>query len=181
MNFQFYLEKLMAGEEFVNFMRENKDAFCCSAFFVIDREKSKVLQDKQHFDYFVPSENKIYSFSLENGVKKIPVQMFGDSVPEKIALNYNFDFNDVEKMINEKMVEEKTKGAVTKILYSMQHLEGKDYLVGTIFLSMLGMLKVHYDISENKIILFEKRSFMDMLKITKKGDNGSEKKEASEE
>ncbi len=168
MNFQFYLEKLMAGEEFVEFMRNNKDAFCSGGFFVIDREKSKASESKQHFDYFVPSEKKMYSFALENGVKKIPVEMFGDSEPKKIALNCDFDFATIEKMIEEKMIAEETKGKIAKLLFSMQHLDGKDYLVGTIFLSMLGMLKVHYDIVEKKLVLFEKKSFMDMLKITGK-------------
>jgi hypothetical protein len=159
----------MAGEEFVNFMRENSDAIPCSAFFVVDRENSKVSQDKQHFDYFIPSENKMYSFSIENGVKKMPVEMFGEAEPKKIALNYELDFNDVEKIIEERMVEEKIGGKITKLLYSMQHLEGKDYLVGTVFLSMLGMLKVHYDIVDKKIVLFEKKSFMDMIKVSGKG------------
>jgi len=175
MNFQFYLEKLLAGEEFIKFIEENKDAFCCSGFFIVDRENSKVSQDKQHFDYFVPSENKMYSFTLEDGVKKIPVEMFGDLEQKKVGLNYDFDFNDVGKMIEERMIDEKIKGKISKLLYSMQHLDGKDYLVGTVFLSMLGMLKVHYDINEKKIVLFEKRSFMDMLKITGK------KKEESKE
>ena len=177
MNFQFYLEKLKASEAFSNFTRDNPDAFCCSGFFVVDREKSKVSQDKQHFDYFVPSEEKMYSFSLEDGVKKFPVDMFGSASPEKISLNHDFDFDAVEKIIKDLMVEEKTKGVITKILYSMQHLDGKDYLVGTVFLSMLGMLKIHYDIEAKEIVLFEKRSFMDMLKITGKGKKKEDKKE----
>lgn len=174
MNFQFYLEKLMAGETFVEFMRKYRDAFCSGGFFVIDRENSKTRQDKQHFDYFIPSENRMYSFSLEDGVKKIPVEMFGGTMPEKIALNYNFDFDEVEKEIEEKMISNEIKGKITKLLFSMQHLEGKDYLVGTIFLSMLGMLKVHYDISEEKIVLFEKKSFFDMLSINGKNKEGEE-------
>ena len=111
----------------------------------------------------------MYSFSIENGVKKMPVEMFGEAEPKKIALNYELDFNDVEKIIEERMVEEKIGGKITKLLYSMQHLEGKDYLVGTVFLSMLGMLKVHYDIVDKKIVLFEKKSFMDMIKVSGKG------------
>lgn len=168
MHFQFYLEKLLASKEFNDFRSENKDAFSCSAFFVVDREKSKVPQDKQHFDYFVPSESKMYSFSLEDGVKKLPVEMYGHAAPEKISLDYDFDFDDVERIIKERMATEKTKGNITRILYSMQHLDGKDYLVGTLFLSMLGMLKVHYDIEAKEIVLFEKKSLMDMIQITRK-------------
>ena len=64
------------------------------------------------------------------------------------------------------MARKEVKSKVQKILLSLQHKEGKDYLVGTAFLSMFGLLKVNIDISEMKITDFEKKSFMDMLRVT---------------
>ena len=171
MNFQFYLEKLYASPNFQQFKSENPDTYPCSGFFIIDRENPDSHENKQHFDYYVPGVKKMFSFQLEAGCEKIPIEMIEDKIPEKIAMNYNFDFNDVEKIIADKMNEEKITSKLQKILLSLQHLEGKDYLVGTIFISGLGMLKVHIEISEMKIILFEKKSFFDMIKvIKKKGD-----------
>ncbi|MBS3076377.1 hypothetical protein J4481_01390 [Candidatus Pacearchaeota archaeon] len=164
MNFQFYFEKLVASEHFRNFMDEFPDAIACSCFFSIDVSGNK-NDDRQHFDYFVPSTNKMYSFKLEQGCELIPAEMMGDYEPKRIGSNYNFDFEDVKKMILEKMKEEGIKNELQKILFSLQNVEGKDYLMGTIFLSGLGMLKVNILIEEMKITDFEKKSFMDMMNV----------------
>ena len=40
----------------------------------------------------------------------------------------------------------------------------KDFLIGTVFISGLGMIKINIDISEMKIIVFETKSFFDFMK-----------------
>lgn len=165
MNFKFYLEKLYASENFQKFKEENKDAFPCSCFFVID-EKGE--DNKQHFDYYVPFEKKMFSFQLENKIEKIPIELFDDKIPEKISMNYDFDLKEVEEMILNKMQEENVKGKIQKMLFSLQKIEDKDFLVGTIFISALGMLKVNIDIFEKKITEFKKKSFFDMINVLKK-------------
>ncbi|MCX6743802.1 MAG: hypothetical protein NT116_06255 [Candidatus Parcubacteria bacterium] len=52
----------------------------------------------------------------------------------------------------------------------MQSKDKKNYLLGTIFISGLGILKVKIDLDEKKITDFEKKSFFDMMKIVKKKD-----------
>lgn len=168
MNFQFYLEKLFGSKEFENFNKDNPGAYPCSCFFGRDFENLKNPDNKQHIDYFVPSVKKIFSFKLEEGVNLVPVELIGDADPSKISLNYNFDFDDVEDLIMKKMQEEGVSEKVQKILLSMQNNEGKDYLVGTAFLSKMGLLKLAIDVSEMKITEFEKKSFLDIMNIFKK-------------
>jgi hypothetical protein len=169
MNFQFYLEKLFASEYFEKFMNEFPDAYPCSCFFSLDVDgKDKVNNDKYHFDYFVPSVKKLFSFKVEDGCERIPVEMLDDKVSEKIGCNYSFDFEDVKALILERMKADGIKSDLQKLLFSLQNLGGEDYLVGTVFLSGLGMLKVNIDISEMKITDFEKKSFMDMVNVFKK-------------
>lgn len=168
MNFQFYLEKITANEEFQKFKKENSSAYPCSCYFVVDKENEKNPNDQQHIDYYIPETEKMVSFKIEEGCEMININPVGDKVPEKISLNYDFDFSEIQKKIEEKMKEEKVKNKIQKLIYSLQKLEGKDYLVGTIFISGLGILKIHYDISEEKITFFEKKSFMEMLNIFKK-------------
>jgi hypothetical protein len=167
MNFQFYLEKLCASESFQKFKEENKDAYLCSCFFVIDKEKN---DNHQHFDFFIPGVKKMFSFKIEANCEKVPVENFGDKIPEKIFDNYDFSFSEIEELINEKMKKENIKSKVQKILLSLQNNEGKDFLLGTIFISALGMIKTKIDLDKMEIIEFEKKSFMDMLKIVKKKD-----------
>lgn len=168
MNFQFYVEKLFDSEEFQKFIKENKDAYPCGGFFVNDLENLKKPDNKNHIDYFIPSVGKLFSFQLEKGVEKVPVENVGGQIPEKIALNYNFDFEEIEDLIRKKMEKENIKNGIQKILLSIQNQKGKDFLVGTAFLSSMALLKLSISIPEKEIIEFEKKSFLDMFSVFKK-------------
>jgi len=163
MNFQFYFERLKNSEVFKKFIEENPSAFLCSGFFSID----KIGEDnKQHFDYF--NNSKIFSFQVENNCSVSELENIGGQILSQVSCDYDFEFNKIEKMIFDKMQEEGNKKDVQKILLSLQNVNGIDYLIGTIFISGLGMLKVKIDLSEMKIIEFEKKSFFDMVKVLKK-------------
>jgi len=171
MNFQFYLEKLFDSEHFQKFIKENKDAIPISGFFVIDKEGK---DNQQHLDYYVPSTKKLFSFQLEKGCELVPMDKLDDNFKAgKLAINYNFDFSDVEKLIQNEMALKGMTNKIQKFLFSLQHKDGKDYLIGNVFISGFGIIKVNIKITDMKIILFEKKSFFDMLKITKK--SGEEK------
>jgi hypothetical protein len=172
MNFQFYLEKLMNSEDFQKFKKENPNAYLCSGFFSIDKEKDDDHQ--QHLDYYVPELDKMFSFKLlnEGKIEMVPVESFNSAEkkekPNKINDNYDFECKDVEKMIESKMFDEKINKKVLKLLFSLQNSDGKDFLIGTIFISGLGLLKCGIDLQEKKVIEFEKKNFFDMMKIVKK-------------
>ena len=168
MNFQFYFEKLIESEAFKKFAKENKDSFLCSGFFIIDK---KDKENKQNLDYFVPSLNKMFSFKIHDEVEMIPIENFGDKFkPEKIVKTIDFDFQEIEDLIQDKMEEDKIKNRVEKLLLSLQANNKKNYILGTIFISGLGLLKVKIDLDAKKIVDFEKMSFFDMMKIVKKSD-----------
>ena len=166
MEFQDLVNKLFASEEFKKFKQEKEDAFPCSGFFSIDVNEK---DNKQHIDYYVPSENKVYSFKLESGCEKIPTEFQDNKKPEKISLNYDFNFQVMRDIIVNRMNKEGLKNKIQKLLFSFQHSseKGKDYLLGTIFISGLALLKIEISLDEKKIESFEKKSFMDMMKVFK--------------
>ena len=164
MNLQFYVEKLKNSEVFKNFLNEHPDAFLCSGFFVIDKTGKEA--NKQHFDYYLPQENKIESMQLEN-MQVVPIENFGE-IPKELSFEYDFDFNKVEKMIEERMVEAGIKNKIQKMLFSLQKINGRNFLVGTIFISMLGMIQINIDLKNMEITEFEKKSLLDMVKVSKK-------------
>ena len=100
MNFQFYLEKLYASPDFQKFIEENKGAYLCSCFFVNDNEKG---DNKQHFDYFLPSDKKMFSFKIESDCERVPVELFDDKIPTKISDNHDFSFEEIEKLVLQKI------------------------------------------------------------------------------
>ena len=167
MNFQFYREKLEESKNFEEFKKKNPSSYFCSGFFVIDKEGK---DNKIHFDYFLPKEKKIISFQLEKGIRQVPVEVFDKKIPEKIPLDQDFDFDDVEELIIKEMENQGIKSKLQKILLSLQEINTKISLVGTVFISMLGMLKIQINIENMKVIRFEKRSFLDMVNVLKRKD-----------
>lgn len=168
MNFQFYVEKLKNSENFKKFIEENKDAFPASGFFVIDKQGN---DNKQHFDYFIPSKNKMFSFTLEDGCKMVPVDMVDISTLNKenqISLTSVFDFDDIEQRIVNEMQIQKIDKKIQKFLLSLQRKNGKDFILATVFISNMGLLKAMIDLEGLRVTDFEKKSFMDFLKIGKK-------------
>ena len=165
MNSQFLLEKLNSSEEFKNFEKENKTAYLCSGFFVIDIDGGE-KGNQYHFDFFVPENGKTFSFELEQGIKLVPLERYGQ-VLEKV-LEPGFDFDEIEKIISKEMERNKIKNKIQKMIFSLQNLKGRDVLLGTIFVSGFGMVKANIDLKEKRITDFEKKSFFDMLNIMRK-------------
>ncbi len=167
MNFQFFIEKLFDSEEFRKFKKENPESYPVGGFFSFDIENAG-KDNKYSLDYFIPEHKKLVSFKLEKVVEMFPITIQENQNFEKIGANYNFDFKEFEELIKKKMEENKINAKIQKILYSLQSLEGKDYLVGTVFISGFGLIQTNIEISKKEITRFEKKSFMDFLKITKK-------------
>lgn len=165
MNPQFYLEKLSASEEFKKFKEEHKDAYLCSGFFSIDRQGK---DNQQHLDFYVPSNEKMFSFQLEKEFEIMPLEIFDKRTPEKLSEELDFNFDEFEEIIINKMKEENINKQIQKLLLSLQNIERKNFIIATIFISGMGLLKVTFDLSENKITNFEQKSFFDMFKIIKK-------------
>ncbi len=167
MNSQFLLEKLEHSEEFKKFKKENPTAYLCSGFFVIDFAE-KNPESKYHLDFFIPSNKKTFSFELENGVKLVELERTDGHVLEKVLMKDNFNLGKLKEKILVEMELKGIKNKIQKMIFSLQNKKGKDFLLGTIFLSGLGLLKVNLDISKNKITDFEKKSLFDMMKIVRK-------------
>jgi len=165
MNFQFYIEKLHDSDEYKKFVKQNAENYLCSAFVVVDKQAN---DNKVHVDYFVPKEDEIFSFELENKCRKVKVERYDKDIPLKIKEDIDFDIDEIEGLIYAKIEEEKIKNKVQKVILSLQNYNGQLMLTGTVFISMLGMLKINIDVDKMKIILFEKKNLFDMVKIVKK-------------
>ena len=175
MNIKFYLEKLRSSKEFKKFVKENPNAYLCSGFFIIDKENVKSPGNKVHLDFYVPKDGKAFSFDVKEEIKLIPLEK-SKNIPKKISSECEFNFEDMEKMILDEMDKKNIKTKIQKIIFSLQNLKGKDFLIGAIFISSLGLLKVNIDISKKKITMFEKKSLLDMFRVTKKKKDKKETK-----
>ncbi len=172
MEFQFYMEKLISSAEFRDFKKENPSAFLCSGFFTVDKKPGAGAENQQHLDYFIPKLNKMVSFKLnQNPIEVVPVENFGYANNEKInpvSDNLGLNFDEIEGFVKDKMYEENINKKIEKLIWSLQNRDGANFLIGTVFISGLGMIKVSYNIDEKKLTDFEKKSFFDFVKVLKK-------------
>ncbi len=167
MNLKSCFEQLRGNKNFEDFMKENSSAYLCSGFFTLDKEGN---DNKQHFDFFIPEKEAIFSFQLEDNGKMMPLDVFDKRIPEKISPDFDLDFDEIEDKINSKMRNQGINNRIQKLIFSLQRIDGKDILAGTIFLSMFGLLKISIDIKNSEIIDFEKKSLFDMINIFKKNN-----------
>ena len=166
MNFQFYVEKLNHSDEYKNFLESHKDSYPCSAFIIIDLENP--TGNKFHIDFFDKLDSKFYSFEMENGVVLVPLDTVDTRVPSEIPLNHDFDFEEIKDMVINAMDNYGVTNTLQKIILSLQNKDGENCLVGTAFLSMLGLAKISISLKDKKVTEFEKRSFFDIMKPTGK-------------
>ena len=167
MNLQSCLKQLQENKNFKDFIKENPSAYLCSGFFTIDKEAT---ENQQHLDFFIPGKEKIFSFQMEKEGKMKSLEVYNQNIPEKISFDFDLDFDDVERMIFDRMEKEGIKDKIHKLIFSLQNVNDKNILTGTIFTSMFGLLQMNLDIATNEIIDFEKKSFFDMVKVFKKKD-----------
>src|SRR4051812_37031801 len=111
MNLQFYLEKLFSSDEYDTFMKENPQAYFCSGFFISDVANK---DNQRHIDFYVPDKKEMYSFKVNEVVEKIKVQMTADKIPNEIHKETNFDFSEVQDLIEKEMVKQKVDNKLEK-------------------------------------------------------------------
>jgi hypothetical protein len=125
--------------------------------------------NKQHFDFYVPSEKKIISFEMENKGRQVPIDPINDRVPGHLREEFDFEFDEVESLVEESMRKNEVKAKIEKIMVSLQESpeDNKPYLICTVFLSGLGMANVTISVQNKRVISFEKKSFFNLLRKVK--------------
>ncbi len=165
MNFKYFLRRLQESSDYRKFIQENPESYPCSGFFTIDKEGN---DNKQHIDFFSPGKEKITSFQMEQEGKMTTIDVLDKKIPTKLNLDYDIDFDEVENLIYNKMREHGINNRVQKFILSLQNLEGKDYLMGTVFISLFGLIKINIEAKTKRIADFEKKSFFDLVNVFKK-------------
>ena len=104
---------------------------------------------------------------MEKEGKMKPLDTLDKVIPEKLSFDLDLDFDEIENIIQNKMEEKEMKDKIKKLIFSLQKIEQKNMLMGTVFISGFGLLKANIDLENNEIIDFEKKSFFDMIKVFK--------------
>lgn len=163
MNLQFYFEKLEDSDSYKKFKKENPDAFFCGGFFVID--KINLDGGQQHLDFYSEKLGELISFCINEGCIKKPQELSDENwKPIKFEKDIDFNFDEIEVLLFSELDKAGIKPKVQKFLFSLQKHKGINYLIGTIFLPKLSLVKFKINLQNNKVEEFEKKSFFDIIR-----------------
>ncbi len=165
MNFSQSLEKIESSASFKNFKKQHPDAELCAGFFVLDYQGS----NQQQLDYILKNK-KIFTFIIDEN-QEVTIKEAETIEGKKQALppldkEVKVDLDDIEKIVQEKIKQEKLK-EVSKIIAVLQKHEGRQIWNLNCMLSNMEILRIHIDTSSGGILKFEKKSMMDFVKKVK--------------
>lgn len=180
MKFDHYLKKVEESREFKKFRKSHKKSHLCAGFFVLDLETGK---DMHQLDYYLPN-GKVATFSLDGGVKiKISEQAIKKRLP-KIKGEIKTDLDALKGIVEDEMKNRTVTEAIKKIIAVVYISEDKPEWKLQCILNGLGLLNVHINDSDQKILKFEKISMLDLIRpasslmmLPKDGKQEGEKKE----
>ncbi|OGJ18536.1 hypothetical protein A3K73_04980 [Candidatus Pacearchaeota archaeon RBG_13_36_9] len=165
MNFTSTLEQIEKSEAFSKFKKKNEKAFLCAGFFVIDYESGG---EQQQLDYCI-GENEIYTFVLESAIsikKAETIEGQKTNMPP-IEKNMDVDLDDAEKILGEKVKEEKIDKKIAKIIAVLQVYENHQIWNLNCVLEGLEILRCHIDCKTGEVLKFERKNMMDFVKRVK--------------
>jgi len=144
------LKELKERDTYAEFIKENPDAFFCSGMFILGDA------DKVDLNFFIPSQNKISSFSMPFGSLINHQEEIKDQEEIK-NLNLKVDLDNLREF-----VEEKTERKADKIIAVLQ----KDFWNITC-LTGLSISRMNIKIYTGEVKHLGTGSIMDMIRFQK--------------
>lgn len=188
MNFQFYLEKAEGSEEFKKFKKENSDAYLCAGFFVLCYSEDEKGKDVHNLDYYLPKQNKMATFDLDNmqlkisEIEKLKKASEGKEdrdkeneeagknkdkkeKPEEIkSEDVKVDLEAIKGIAEDEMKNRTVTDKLNKIIAIVQKQDGKIIWNLNCLAVGFGIIRVHVADEDSSILKFEKLNLMDFMK-----------------
>lgn len=182
MKIQPYIEKLNNSEEYKKFKEEHNDAFLVAGFFVLDLETK---QNLHQIDFFIPSQNKIAAFTLDEKINLQLLDAMSEKKPEELDIKTNIDLDAIEGILKDEMKNRSITSEIKKIIAVIQNIEGKNIWNLNCVLSGMEILKAHVEDDSKTVLKMEKIPFMEIMKKVPMGQakvpEALESKEDAEE
>ncbi|MEK6914531.1 MAG: hypothetical protein AABW83_02665 [Nanoarchaeota archaeon] len=168
MSFKETLKKVESSEDYKSFIKDHPNAELCTGFFILDFLSN---DDKNSIDY--KEEDKIFTFNVNEKVQMQEDKLINlDNVPklEPIISEIKIELEELKTIAQEKAHEEGIGAKFNKIIAILQNYndpetkEKNQIWNLTCMLDQLIILHVLIDSQTGKIIKFERKSFMDLIK-----------------
>ena len=167
MNFKQTLDTVQESKVFQDFKEKNPEAELCAGFFILDFLSN---DNKNSLDYKIPNTDKIFTFDVkEEDVlikedKLITDETNSHPPLSKISPNIKVEVNELKSIVGTEALDKGISAKFNKIIAVLQNYEDKEIWNLTCMLDQLIILNILIDIETGKIIKFERKSMMDLIK-----------------
>ncbi len=164
LSFDSTLKKIESSQAFQNFKKQHPDAYLCAGFFVLDYEGS----NQQQLDYSL-KDGKIFTFILNKEItfKEAETIEGKQQKLQKLSKDVKVDLDDAEKILQDKIEQEKIENKISKIIAVLQVHENKQIWNLNCMLSSMEILRVHINTENGDILKFERKNMFDFIKKVK--------------
>lgn len=162
------IEELKKQDCYKKFIKDNKDAFLCAGFFVLNLEEG---EEKFQLDLFIPSKKKIAISELPFKEIKIQKDRIESIMPLEIS-TIQVDLPDLEEIIEKAKEENENPQDTTKIIAVL-----KDGIWNlTCMSSALDLIRINVSASNGQVLKFEKVSLIEFVRVERGIDKKPDKK-----
>jgi hypothetical protein len=163
--------RLEKSEAFENFKNQNKDAFFCAGFFILNFKQNQFEYSLDFRDNKTLFAFKISSDEKENIVftedKLLENQKPLDRVSESEAINAKPGLEDLREILKEELLKNNIKNTLDEAIAVIQVLDNKLVWHITCICSTFVIVTVIIEAKSKKILKFDKKSLMDFASIRK--------------
>jgi len=172
MNFKETLQKIEESQAFTNFKQQNPNSELCAGFFILDFLESN--DTKQSIDY--KTEDNIFTFDINKHGEIFMKQdrLLDESTRpklKKIPEEIKVEVDELKGIVGIETLENGISAKLHKIIAVLQNYKGpitneEDKIVWnlTCMLDGLIILNIIIDADTGKVLKFERKSMMDMIK-----------------
>jgi len=167
MNFHQTLEKVEQSKVFQDLRQKNSDIELVAGFFILDFLSN---DNKNSLDYKVPDTDKIYTFDVKaedvliKEDKLITDETNTHPKLSKIDPDIKVEVDEIKSIAGTEALDRGISAKFNKIIAVLQNYEDKEIWNLTCMLDQLIILNILIDTKTGKIIKFERKSMMDMIK-----------------
>jgi len=164
MDFKTALEKLENSRIFINFKKQHPEAELCAGFFILDFLSN---DNKNSLDY--KTGDKVFTFDVKDNDDIIINEDKLMDIPDKPKLKpikpeTKVEVEELKGIVGMEILERGISARPHKIIAVLQTYEEKQIWNLTCILDQLIILNILIDSETGKILKFERKSMMDMIK-----------------
>ena len=160
-------DALESSNIYKKFKAENPESFLCAGFFILD-----IKENREEYNLDYTNGTMITSFTIPEDSEMITSktdEVLDSSKPlNKVSLDVVLDLDNLIGKVEEEIIKNYKQKKLEKIIAVLQNSDGKTIWNLTCMLEGLAIVSIKIDANTEEILVSEKRSLFDVVRLGEK-------------